>query len=125
MDLVRYWYGVPFGAETSVLAYRKDLFDKYGQKVPETYDDLRATAQFFAEEVPGIYGLTMRGAPGHQATHGWLLHADPFGAKVFDEKWEPAFTSNEAIGALEFMQEMIAYGPLLKAKMEQAGYYNK
>jgi multiple sugar transport system substrate-binding protein len=104
-------YAVPFGAETSILAYRKDLFDKFGLEVPQTYDDVRALAKFFAEDVPGIYGLTMRGAPGHQATHAWLLHADPFGAKVFDETWEPAFTSQEALETLEFMQDMIKYGP--------------
>ena len=104
-------YGVPFGAETSVLAYRKDLFDKYGLKVPQTYADMRAAAKFFAEDVPGVYGLTMRGAQGHHATHAYLLHADPFGAKVFDDQWEPAFTSPESLAALEFMQAMIEYGP--------------
>jgi multiple sugar transport system substrate-binding protein len=104
-------YALPFGAETSILAYRKDLFDKYGLMVPETYDDLRTAAKFFAEEVPGIYGLTMRGAIGHHATHGYLLHADPFGAKIFDENWEPVFTSQESIDTLYFMQDMIKYGP--------------
>jgi len=104
-------YGLPFGAETSLLAYRKDLFDKFGLNVPETYDEVRKIAKFFAEEAPGIYGLTMRGASGHHATHAYLLHADPFGAKVFDENWEPAFTSKESIDVLRFMQDMIQYGP--------------
>ncbi len=104
-------YGVPLGAETSVLAYRKDLFDQYNIKVPDTYDEVRAAAKFFAEEVDGVYGLTMRGASGHHATHGYLLHADPFGAKIFDENWEPAFTSKESIETLEFMKEMVEYGP--------------
>jgi multiple sugar transport system substrate-binding protein len=53
----------------------------------------------------------MRGASGHQAGHAWLLHADPFGAKVFDENWEPAFTSPESIETLKFMREMVEYGP--------------
>ncbi|MCP4398636.1 MAG: sugar ABC transporter substrate-binding protein [bacterium] len=104
-------YAIPLGAETSVLAYRKDLFEQYNIKVPETYDDVRAAAKFFAEEVDGVYGLTMRGASGHHATHAWLLHADPFGAKVFDGNWEPAFTSPEAIDTLNFMKEMVEYGP--------------
>ena len=104
-------YAIPLGAETSVLAYRKDLFEQYNIKVPETYDEVRAAAKFFAEEVDGVYGLTMRGASGHHATHAWLLHADPFGAKVFDKNWEPAFTSQEAIDTLNFMKEMVKYGP--------------
>ncbi|MEP3277821.1 MAG: extracellular solute-binding protein, partial [Stappiaceae bacterium] len=35
-------YGVPFGAETSILAYRKDIFEEQGLEVPKTYDELRA-----------------------------------------------------------------------------------
>lgn len=104
-------YALPFGAETSLLVYRKDLFDEHNIKVPETYDEVHAAAKYFAENVEGVYGLTMRGASGHQATHGYLLHADPFGAKVFDENWEPALTSPESIAALEFMKDMVKYGP--------------
>ena len=33
-------YGIPFGSETSVLGYRKDIFEKHSLKVPETYDEL-------------------------------------------------------------------------------------
>ena len=104
-------FGLPFGAETSFLIYRKDLFDKYNVKVPTTYDEIISAAKFFAEKVPGVYGLTMRAASGHHATHGWLLHASPYGATVFDENWEPAFTSKEALETIEFMKTMIKYGP--------------
>jgi multiple sugar transport system substrate-binding protein len=107
-------YAIPFGTETSFLMYRKDLFAKYHLKVPETYDDVRAAAKFFFEKVApteGVYGLSMRGASGHQASHEYLLHADPFGAKWFDENWEPAFTSAESIATLNFMKEMVKYGP--------------
>ncbi len=104
-------YGLPFGAETSILVYRKDLFDQYNKKVPTTYDELIEVSKFFKEEVSGVSGLTMRAASGHHATHGWLLHASPFGATVFDENWEPAFTSPEAIKTIEFMQEVVKYGP--------------
>ncbi|MDJ0783320.1 MAG: extracellular solute-binding protein, partial [Desulfosarcinaceae bacterium] len=37
-------FGIPFGSETSVLGYRKDIFDKHNLKVPETYDELLETA---------------------------------------------------------------------------------
>lgn len=104
-------YGLPFGSETSFLIYRADLFEQYGIEVPETYEDLVEVSRFFAEEVPGVAGLTMRAASGHHATHGWLLHASPMGARVFDDNWEPAFTSPEAIETIEFMKTMIEYGP--------------
>jgi multiple sugar transport system substrate-binding protein len=33
-------FGIPFGAETSILGYRKDIFEKHKLKVPETYDEM-------------------------------------------------------------------------------------
>lgn len=33
-------FGIPYGSETSVLAYRKDIFEKHGIATPETYDQL-------------------------------------------------------------------------------------
>jgi multiple sugar transport system substrate-binding protein len=104
-------YGLPFGAETSILAYRKDLFEEYNLKVPETYDEVREISKFFYENVDGVYGLTMRGQAGHQATAGWLTHANPYGAKVFNDEWEPMMTSPESIEALYFMKDVVKYGP--------------
>jgi multiple sugar transport system substrate-binding protein len=104
-------YGLPFGSETSILIYRKDLFEKYNLKVPETYDELIKVSKFFHDNVEGVGGLTMRGASGHHATHGWLLHASPYGARVFDDNWQPAFTKPEAIKTIEFMKKMVEYGP--------------
>ena len=104
-------YALPFSAETSILAYRKDLFDQYNLKVPETYDEVREISKFFYENVDGVYGLTMRGQAGHQATAGWLTHANPYGAKVFDDNWEPIFDSPESIEALYFLKDVVKYGP--------------
>lgn len=104
-------YGLPFGSETSFLVYRKDLFDEYKLEVPQTYDELIEVSRFFKEEVPGMSGLTMRGASGHHATHAWLLHASPYGATVFDENWEPAFNSPESIETINFMKKVVEYGP--------------
>ena len=117
-------YGIPLGAETSFLAYRKDLFEEHGVDVPQTYDEVVEVARFFAEEVDGVYGLAMRGASGHQATHSWLMHASPFGATVFDENWEPAFTSPESIETLEFMKKMVEYGPPGTESFDQDGQFN-
>jgi multiple sugar transport system substrate-binding protein len=35
-------YGLPYGAETSVLAYRRDMFAKLNLKAPETYADWKS-----------------------------------------------------------------------------------
>ncbi|NJO21937.1 MAG: extracellular solute-binding protein [Sphingomonadales bacterium] len=47
-------YGLPFGAECSVLAYRKDLFAKHNIPVPVTYDDMLKAARIIKDKEPGV-----------------------------------------------------------------------
>jgi len=104
-------YAIPASSETSIFAYRKDLFEQYDLKVPDTWDEVLELSKFFYENVDGVYGLTMRGESGHQAGAAWLNFADPFGVKMFDENWEPQFLTKESIEVLEFIKKMVEYGP--------------
>ncbi|UCF91718.1 MAG: sugar ABC transporter substrate-binding protein [Desulfobacterales bacterium] len=104
-------YGIPFGSETSILAYRKDIFDKYGLKAPETYDDMLQAARVIKEKESGMYGVTSRGASGHQVGHAWLLHLTPFGGEVFDDNWEPAFHKEPSLKAIGVLKEIVETGP--------------
>ena len=61
-------YGIPYGAECSVLAYRKDIFAKHNLAPPKTYDDLLAAARTVKEKEPGMGGLAQRAQAGHQVT---------------------------------------------------------
>lgn len=103
-------YGVPYGAETSVLGYRTDLLQKYNLKVPETYDELLAAARIMKDK-EGIGGLTSRGQTGHQVTAAWLMHLSPYGGKVFDENWRAAFNQPESVRAAEVLREIVETGP--------------
>ncbi|MEM8542133.1 MAG: extracellular solute-binding protein [Pseudomonadota bacterium] len=102
-------YGVPFGAETSILAYRKDIFEEQGIAVPETYDDLRAAMKQLSDA--GIPALTSRGKTGHQVTAAWLLHLAPLGGKIFDDQWNPVINSPEAVEAAQVLREVAQTGP--------------
>ncbi|WP_306259244.1 ABC transporter substrate-binding protein [Pararhizobium sp. IMCC21322] len=102
-------YGVPFGAETSILAYRKDIFDEQGIEVPETYDELRAAMAKL--KAAGIPALTSRGKTGHQVTAAWLLHLAPLGGKIFDDQWNPVINSPEAVEAAQVLREVAQTGP--------------
>ena len=58
-------YGIPFGAETGVLAYRTDILEKHKITVPKTYDEL-LKACHVVKDKEGIGGLTSRGqTAGH------------------------------------------------------------
>ncbi|RZJ59774.1 MAG: extracellular solute-binding protein, partial [Acidovorax sp.] len=59
-------YGLPYGAETSVLAYRKDIFAKHNLKVPETYAEFGQLLRVIKDK-EGIGALASRGQAGHQA----------------------------------------------------------
>ena len=61
-------YGLPFGAETSIMAYRKDILKAQGIAVPKTYDELRAAMKKLG--AAGIPAMTSRGKTGHQVTAG-------------------------------------------------------
>ena len=104
-------YGVPFGAETSIMAYRQDIFDEYDLEVPTTYDELLEVASFITENVPDVYGMTSRGASNHQVVHAWLLHASPFGANIFDDQWNVTVDSPEAVAATETLKAIIDNSP--------------
>jgi multiple sugar transport system substrate-binding protein len=92
------------------MAYRKDVLDATGVAVPNTYSELRAAFPKVVDRANKVYAFTMRGASGHQATHGFLNHVNPFGGKVFDSNWNPIVNNEAALSALEFMQEAVEYG---------------
>ena len=103
-------YGLPYGAETSVLAYRRDIFAKHKLAVPETYDDFLKILRVIKDK-EGIGALASRGQAGHQCVHAWLLHLNPLGGGVFDEQWKPRFNDKAGVQALKFLQEVVATGP--------------
>ncbi len=103
-------YGLPYGAETSILAYRTDIFAKHGLKPPETYAELQALLPVIKAK-EGIGALTSRGQAGHQCVHAWLLHLDPLGGKVFTDDWKPRFNDEAGVKALELLKEISDTGP--------------
>lgn len=102
-------YGMPFGAETSILAYRKDILEEQGIEPPKTYDELRAAMHKLNEA--GIPAMTSRGSTGHQVTAAWLFHLAPMGGRVFDDQWNPVINSPEGAKAAEFLRDVVKTGP--------------
>ncbi|MEL6677271.1 MAG: extracellular solute-binding protein [Pseudomonadota bacterium] len=103
-------FGIPFGSETSVLGYRKDIFEKHGLEVPETYDELLDIACKIPELEPGMGGMASRAASGHQASHAFLLHLAPLGGRVFDDQWEPIVNNEAGVAAANALKTIIDCG---------------
>ncbi|TDL79629.1 sugar ABC transporter substrate-binding protein [Palleronia sediminis] len=104
-------FGLPFGSETSVLYYRKDIFDKHGLEVPEDYDALLDLACRIPELEEGMGGIASRAASGHQASHAFLLHLAPLGGRVFDDNWEPIINNEAGVEAANALKTIVDCGP--------------
>lgn len=104
-------FGMPYGSETSVLGYRKDIFEKHGLKVPETYDEMLDIACKIPELEPGMGGLSSRAASGHHASHAFLLHLAPLGGRIFDESWNPIVNNEAGVKAANTLKKIVDCGP--------------
>ena len=104
-------FGIPFGAETSVLAYRTDIFEKHGLEPPETYDEMLELACQIPELEPGMAGIASRGQSGHQTSHAFLLHLNPYGGGIFDDEWNVIVDNEAGVRAGEALKTILDCGP--------------
>jgi len=93
-------WGIPAYTETQVLYYRRDLFAKYGIKVPETLLDLELAAAKFYEST-GIPAIALRARrEGYNAPVVWSHFLHSFGGDYFNyETMEPTVNTPMAITA--------------------------
>lgn len=104
-------YALPLGSETSILAYRSDIFQKYNWKAPLNYEELLTLIHLIQQHEPELIPLASRGARGHQITHAWLLHFNSFGGEIFDKNWQPTVNSMAGIKAIEILKAIHASTP--------------
>jgi sorbitol/mannitol transport system substrate-binding protein len=108
-------YALPFYAESSMLYYRKDLFDEAGITVPDqpTYDQVREWAAAVHDPDNGVYGICLRGKPGWgENTAFFTTMVNTFGGKWFDTNWQPTLDSPEWREALTYYVDILdQYGP--------------
>ncbi len=103
-------YAAPFYGESSMIMYRKDLFDKAGIKMPEspTWDFVADAARKITVNSSETYGICLRGKAGWGENMAFLsATANSFGARWFDEKWSPQFDQPEWKNALSFYVKLM------------------
>jgi sorbitol/mannitol transport system substrate-binding protein len=108
-------YAAPFYGESSMQMYRKDLFAKAGLEMPEkpTWDFIKTAAAKITDRNDGIYGICLRGKAGWGENMAFLTTmANSYGARWFNEKWQPEFAGPEWKATLETYLDLIKnYGP--------------
>ena len=98
-------YALPFYAESSITYYRTDLFKDAGLTMPEhpTWTQIGEFAKKLTNKDKEQYGICLRGKAGWGENMALITTvANSFGARWFDEKWQPEFTGPEWKNALNF-----------------------
>ena len=98
-------YAAPFYGESSFIMYRKDLMEKAGLAMPDapTWEFIADAARKMTDRDNEISGICLRGKAGWGENMAFLTAtANSFGARWFDENWQPQFDQPEWKNTLEF-----------------------
>ncbi|MCU1739122.1 MULTISPECIES: ABC transporter substrate-binding protein [Pseudomonas] len=108
-------YALPFYGESTVTYYRTDLFKQAGLTMPEhpTWTQLGEFAAKLHHPDKEQYGMCLRGKAGWGENMALLsTMANTFGARWFDEQWQPELTGPEWTAAANFYVNTLKnYGP--------------
>jgi sorbitol/mannitol transport system substrate-binding protein len=103
-------YAAPFYGESSMVMYRKDLFEKAGLTMPDapTWEFIADAARKITDKDNEIYGICLRGKAGWGENMAFLTAtANSFGARWFDENWKPQFDQPEWKNTLDFYVKLM------------------
>ncbi|MGY1447738.1 ABC transporter substrate-binding protein [Pseudomonas chlororaphis] len=98
-------YALPFYAESSMTYYRTDLFKDAGLVMPEhpTWEQIGEFAGKLNKPEQEQYGICLRGKAGWGENMALITTlANGFGARWFNEQWQPEFNGPEWKNALAF-----------------------
>jgi len=96
--------GLPWVGNVQVFAWRTDVLQELGMKVPKTWDEVLtvATAVTDAKKSEGLYGIGLRGQAGNPAATSFLPVLRGFGKDLLDPKTsEPQLETPEAMSAID------------------------
>jgi sorbitol/mannitol transport system substrate-binding protein len=108
-------YAAPFYGESSMVMFRTDLMEQAGLDMPEapTWDFIKQAAAAMTDKEKEIYGICLRGKAGWGENMAFLTAmANSFGARWFDENWQPELDGEEWTAAVNFYMDLMNnYGP--------------
>jgi sorbitol/mannitol transport system substrate-binding protein len=87
-------YAAPFYGESSFIMYRTDLMEAAGLEMPEapTWEFIGGAARAMTDRAADINGICLRGKAGWGENMAFLTAmSNSFGARWFDENWQPQF----------------------------------
>lgn len=105
--------GLPFYVESTMLMYRKDLYEEYDLEVPDTWEELYENGKKLNIDTDDdgdidFYGFTARGrrAVGYN-DYIWNGFLKSYGGSYFDDNWKPIFNNEAGLKALEMYVKLL------------------
>lgn len=116
-------YGIPSTGETSIMFYRKDIFEEKGVEVPKTFDELWKVCEKI-DDPKGTRAIGLRGLRGSGMNiYTWTQFFRGFGGNFFKDfpvDMTPTVDSDEAVEAVQYYAGLLQnFGP-----SDVAGYTN-
>ena len=108
-------WAIPVNEEAYVIFYRKDLFERFGVKVPTSYQEVYEAAKALTREVDGkqIYGFAHRGVRSWSTVNpGYFTAFSSYGGKDFDENKKCVINSPQGVEITDlFIRTLKEGGP--------------
>lgn len=101
------FWGMPYHDGPECLIYRRDLLEKAGLAVPQSWDEFHAAARALNDPAGGISGTILALFPdGHNGFYDFCIHIWSRGGAPFDAAGRPRFTGAESEAALDFLRTL-------------------
>ena len=103
-------YAAPFYGESSMVMYRTDLMAAAGLEMPDapTWDFIAQAARAMTDRDNEIYGVCLRGKAGWGENMAFLTAmSNAFGARWFDEDWNPQFDGEAWANTLNYYVDLM------------------
>lgn len=106
-------WAIPWGFEINNIAYNKEIFSKYRLTPPKNLPEMVDKARWISKNVPGVYGIAVRGSRSWATIHpGYLSAFTNYGARDFDPKLNPTMNSPQAVEMTSLWIDMVRHaGP--------------
>jgi sorbitol/mannitol transport system substrate-binding protein len=104
-------FAAPFYGESSMVMYRTDLIAKAGLEMPKkpSWGFIRQAAKAMTDKEAGVYGICLRGKAGWGENMALITAmSNSFGARWFDENWQPQFDTQEWHDTLQYYVDVMA-----------------
>lgn len=102
---------VPLYGNVALFAYRKDLFEKYGNGNCTTWESLIENVKKITAQNPAVTGVVFRGVKGNPIVTGFLPIFWAYGGNILDASGKVTMNTSESLAAMNCFLELAKYAP--------------